>query len=75
MGSKVIASEHLLLGLIKEGDELVQELFQRSGVNAELHVFSKGAHGFGLGAGRGKSVAMWPTSFAAWLGDSNMIQD
>jgi ATP-dependent Clp protease ATP-binding subunit ClpC len=36
MGSKVIASEHLLLGLIKEGDELVQELFQRASVNVEL---------------------------------------
>ena len=36
MGSKVIGSEHLLLGLIKEGDDLVRELFQRSGVNLEL---------------------------------------
>ena len=47
----------------------------KAGVNAELHVFSKGSHGFGLGAGRGKSVAMWPTSFAAWLSDSGMIDD
>jgi ATP-dependent Clp protease ATP-binding subunit ClpC len=36
MGSKVIGSEHLLLGLIKEGDEMVRDLFQRSGVNLEL---------------------------------------
>ncbi len=36
MGSKVIGSEHLLLGLIKEGDELVRDLFQRSNVNLEL---------------------------------------
>jgi ATP-dependent Clp protease ATP-binding subunit ClpC len=36
MGSKVIGSEHLLLGLLKEGDELVQELFARSNVNVEL---------------------------------------
>ena len=36
MGSKVIGSEHLLLGLIKEGDETVKELFQRSNVNLEL---------------------------------------
>ena len=47
----------------------------RAGVNAELHVFSKGSHGFGLGDGRGESTALWPTSFAAWLRDSNMIQD
>ena len=44
------------------------------GVNAELHVFSKGSHGFGLGAGRGRSVAMWPTSFAAWLFDITLIR-
>ncbi len=36
MGSKVIGSEHLLLGLIKEGDEMVRDLFQRSSVNLEL---------------------------------------
>ncbi len=36
MGSKVIASEHLLLGLIKEGDDLVRDLFARSNVNLEL---------------------------------------
>jgi len=47
----------------------------KAGVKAELHLFSKGSHGFGLGAGRGKSVAMWPTSFAAWLSDSGMIDD
>jgi ATP-dependent Clp protease ATP-binding subunit ClpC len=36
MGSRVIGSEHLLLGLLKEGDELVQELFAKAGVNIEL---------------------------------------
>ena len=46
----------------------------KAGVNAELHVFSNGGHGFGLGDGRGESTALWPTSFAAWLRDSNMIQ-
>ena len=47
----------------------------KAGVKAELHVFSKGSHGFDLGAGRGKSVAIWPTSFVAWLGDSKMVED
>ncbi|MCZ6696281.1 MAG: ATP-dependent Clp protease ATP-binding subunit [Acidobacteria bacterium] len=36
MGSKVIGSEHLLLGLIKEGDDLVRDLFIRSSVNLDL---------------------------------------
>jgi acetyl esterase/lipase len=47
----------------------------KAGVKAELHVFSKGSHGFDLGIGRGKSAEMWPRSFTAWLSDSNMIQD
>ena len=47
----------------------------RAGVSAELHIFSKGSHGFGLGNGRGKSTELWPTSFAAWLRDSGLIQE
>ncbi len=47
----------------------------KAGVNAELHVFSKGGHGFGMGDGRGESTALWPTSFVAWLRDSRMIED
>ena len=47
----------------------------KAGVNAELHVFSKGAHGFDLGIGRGQSLALWPTSFVAWLRDCGMIED
>jgi acetyl esterase/lipase len=47
----------------------------RAGFNAEIHVFSKGSHGFGLGDGRGKSTEIWPTSFVAWLRDSNIIDD
>jgi len=47
----------------------------RAGVKAELHVFSKGSHGFDMGDGRGKSAAIWPRSFVAWLSDSNIIQD
>ncbi len=47
----------------------------KAGVNAELHVFSTGGHGFSLGDGRGESTALWPTSFAAWLRDCGMIED
>jgi ATP-dependent Clp protease ATP-binding subunit ClpC len=36
VGGRVIGSDHLLLGLIKEGDDLVRDLFQRSGVNVDL---------------------------------------
>jgi len=45
----------------------------KAGVNAELHVYGKGSHGFSMGSGAGKSAALWPQSFIAWLGDSGMI--
>ena len=47
----------------------------KAGVNAELHVFSKGSHGFGMGEGRGESTALWPTSFVAWLRDCGIVKD
>lgn len=47
----------------------------KAGVNAELHIFSKGSHGFGMGEGRGESTALWPTSFVAWLHDCGMVED
>jgi len=45
----------------------------KAGIDAELHVFSKGGHGFGLGVGRGKSTELWPKSFVAWLRDAGVI--
>lgn len=47
----------------------------KAGVNAELHVFSTGSHGFAMGQGRGKSTALWPTSFVAWLCDTKMSEE
>ena len=47
----------------------------KAGVDAEIHIFSKGSHGFGMGEGRGESTALWPTSFVAWLHDCGIIDD
>lgn len=47
----------------------------KAGVDAELHVFGKGGHGFDLGMGRGKSAAMWPDSFVAWLRDRHIMAE
>lgn len=43
-------------------------------VPAELHIYGKGDHGFGLGLGAGKSTVQWTNSFVAWLEDINMIK-
>ena len=36
MGSRVIGTEHLLLGLLKEGEEVTRELFARSNINVDM---------------------------------------
>ena len=36
MGSRVIGTEHLLLGLLKEGEEITRELFSRSNINIDM---------------------------------------
>ncbi len=45
-----------------------------AGVPTEIHIFSKGSHGFDLGKGRGQSAAIWPSSFVAWLKDSRISE-
>lgn len=52
--------------------ELFVNLY-RAGVSAELHIFSTGGHGFGLG-NRGGAVAAWPKLFATWLTDREKYQ-
>jgi len=47
----------------------------KAGVHAELHIFGKGSHGFDMGMNSGKSVALWPRSFIAWLQDCDMLPD
>jgi acetyl esterase/lipase len=47
----------------------------RNNVPAELHIYTKGTHGFTLGFGQGHSTVQWPNSFVAWLKDIRMIQD
>lgn len=39
---------------------------RQAGVPAELHIFTQGAHGFGLGDTRGR-VAAWKELFLSWL--------
>ena len=43
-------------------------------VPVELHVYSKGGHGFDSGIGRGYGISMWRDSFIAWLKDLEFIK-
>jgi ATP-dependent Clp protease ATP-binding subunit ClpC len=36
MGSRVIGTEHLLLGLLKEGEDVTREIFMRSNISMEM---------------------------------------
>ena len=41
-------------------------------VAAEMHIFEKGGHGFGLRGVTGKPVATWPDLFAKWAADKGL---
>jgi len=43
--------------------------------SVELHIYSKGSHGFDSGIGRGYAVSTWRDSFIAWLKDGGFIKD
>lgn len=41
----------------------------KKNIPAEIHVYSKGGHGFDSGVGRGFGIASWQESFLNWLKD------
>jgi len=43
-------------------------------ISAELHIYSKGRHGFDSGIGRGFGVASWQDSFILWLKDMKILE-
>lgn len=51
------------------------EVLADKNVPAELHIYSKGNHGFDSGIGRGYGVSTWRDSFIAWLKDQNLVVD
>lgn len=51
------------------------ETLCKNKVPAELHIYSKGGHGFTLGLASGKSTIQWKNSFVQWLEDIKMITD
>jgi len=46
---------------------------QRHGVPAELHIFARGKHGFGIRGAQGLPVGNWPEVAWAWLGASGFL--
>ncbi|HEX3658473.1 MAG TPA: alpha/beta hydrolase [Pirellulales bacterium] len=44
-----------------------------AGLPAELHVYARGGHGFGLRAAAGSGAVTWPTACQVWLRDIGML--
>jgi acetyl esterase/lipase len=42
-------------------------------VSAELHIFRKGEHGFGLRFTKGLPVAVWPDLYVSWVRNLGMM--
>ncbi|HVS53336.1 MAG TPA: alpha/beta hydrolase [Opitutaceae bacterium] len=48
---------------------------KRAGVNAELHIYDRGGHGFGVRTDRPDyAISGWPDRFVGWLGDRGFLQ-
>ena len=52
--------------------ELYRILLERE-VPAELQIYAKGGHGFGMGDGAGRSAARWKKGFVSWLQDQGFL--
>jgi endo-1,4-beta-xylanase len=48
---------------------------RKAGVNAELHIYNRGGHGFGVRDDRPDyAISTWPVRFVDWLGDLGMLR-
>ena len=48
---------------------------RKAGVNAELHIYNTGGHGFGVRPDRpNMAVSSWQVRFAEWLGDRGFLK-
>jgi endo-1,4-beta-xylanase len=54
---------------ISEGLANVYLLFKKVGVPAELHIYAKTGHGFGIRPNMRPPISEWPTQFEQWLGN------
>lgn len=66
--------------LVAQDDRVAEDManffvmLKKAGVEAELHIYGSGGHGFGVRADRGYSVEKWPTVFLGWLGDRGFLK-
>lgn len=52
---------------------MLYEALRRAGVPTEMHVYEKGAHGFGTAAGLGPT-SEWPKRLEEWLRSRGLLE-
>lgn len=60
---------------ISEGLAKVYLLFKKEGVSAELHIYAKTSHGFGIKPSNTTPASEWPMQFRQWLGNLGFIHE
>lgn len=58
---------------IAEGLADVYLKYRKANISAELHIYSKAGHGFGIRKTNKSSSALWPQRFLDWLGDEGFF--
>jgi endo-1,4-beta-xylanase len=69
-----IACSYTDLKDLSEGLADVSLRFKRAGVAAELHIYSRGGHGFGLRASNRRPVGAWAARLEEWMADSGFLK-
>lgn len=59
---------------ISKGMATLYLKYKEEGVPAELHIYSKAGHGFGMRASNSGAVTGWPLRLAEWLADIGMVK-
>ena len=59
---------------IAQGVPELNLALKRAGVSAELHVYARTGHGFGVRDSNRNPVSNWPELFLAWLGDRGFCE-
>jgi len=59
---------------ISEGLANVYLKCKQAGVNAELHIYSAGGHGFGLRTSNRTPIGSWPARFQEWMEQSGFLK-
>jgi acetyl esterase/lipase len=58
---------------IAEGMAQLYIKYKQAGIPAELHIYSKAGHGFGMRKTTGGAVAGWPQRLFEWLSDGGFV--